>query len=549
MVQKVAVIEAAREGDLLTLRQLLDEDAAAVGARGWMDETALHVAAKVGSAGAVRMLLDAGADPLARRTNQDTPLHWATTGAVAALLLQAVHSPDHLNEFGQTPLHRARDPEVVTVLLRGGASLTARDFQGDTPLHKAGAAKARLLLDAGAELEARNGRGETPLHRAVWEGDDVLVALLLAEGANPVVRDRSGSSPHHLARSRGPEEVRVRLAAAGGSLLEPTDPVIVIGSAQSALWTGRRAVSVAGHATLVRWRLDRTPQPEVIMPTEHTAIHDLAVHPRRPLIAVAPVDAPVELRGDDLADPELLGELTNVSALAFSPDGRWLAAALDPERVVLLDLDTRTITADVEAGERIGCVDFSPDGTLLATTCSFQAGAHVRVDRVTARGGLEPVTEIKRAARDTIPAAVFAPDNRYLVVWETSGIDHSRPPGWRADILLTDTDGFVIWQRSVDAEITGVATPQLDWFTRPCFSADGAMIAIGFDGVVVLLRTNDGATLAVVPVGGDARSVAVCPVTGGLVAATDRGLRRIEVTSRLGRAMRRLLRGGTTAGR
>ncbi|GAA2709031.1 ankyrin repeat domain-containing protein [Actinoplanes palleronii] len=531
MVQKVAVIEAAREGDLLTLRQLLDEDAAAVGARGWMGETPLHAAAGAGSAGAVRMLLGARADALACRTNGFTPLHEAATGEIAELLIRALSgaSLDQLNAFGQTPLHRARDPEVVTVLLRAGASFTARDFQGDTPLHKAGAAKARLLLDAGAELEARSGRGETPLHHAVWGGDDALVALLLAEGANPIVRDKSGSSPHHLARSRGPEEVRVRLAAAGGSLLEPTDPVIVIGSAQSAVRTGRAAVSVAGHATLVRWRLDGVPRPEVIVPTEHVAIHDLAVHPLRPLIAVAPVDAPVELRGDDLADPELLGELANVSALVFSPDGRWLAAALDPERVVLLDLDTRTVTADVEAGERTDCVDFSPDGAFLATTCSFQGGAHVRIDRVTAGGGLEPVTEIERAARDTIPAAVFAPDSRYLAIWETSGIDHPRrPPGWRGDVLLTDTDGFVIWQRSVDAEITGVATPQVGWFTRPCFTADGAMIALGFDGVVVLLRTNDGATLAVVPVGGDALSVAACPVTGGLIVATDHGLRRIE---------------------
>lgn len=546
------VIRSARDGDLLVLGRLLGEDSAVVNARGWMGETPLHAAAAAGSAGAVRMLLEAGAGARARRDNGDTPLHRAATGEIAELLFRAGHdvTPDQHNEFGQTPLHCAHDREVTAVLLRCGASLSARDHRGSTPLHHAGVPKARVLLNAGADIEARDGQGQTPLHRAVYDGDTELVALLLAEGADPVVRDHGGSSPRHLADSRGPREIRDLLAAAGGSLAEPASPTIVAGSRQSALRMGRDgrvAFSVTGHATLVRWRLDRPARPEVIVATEHTAIRDLAVHPRRPLIAVAPVDAPAELRGDDLADPEPLPGLEDVTALAFSPDGRWLAAATHLERVVLFDLDTRQVTADAEAGERSDCVDFSADGALLATACSGQGGAYVRVDRVTAGGGLELLTEIVRPASDTIPAAVFTPDGRHLVIWQTSAVGNERrAAGWRGDVLLSDTAGGVTWERAIDADTTDKRAPlaavgaPTGWHTKPCITPDGEKIALGLDGTVVLIRTNDGNPLAVLPIDGTANAAAIDPVTATFVVATDNGLRKIEPKANLSPALRHL---------
>ncbi|BCY08698.1 WD40 repeat domain-containing protein [Actinoplanes sp. L3-i22] len=377
----------------------------------------------------------------------------------------------------------------------------------------------RWVLDEDpAAATARGWMGETPLHCAVRSGDVEMVALLLAAGADASVCDNGGSSPAHLARARG--------LALDAPLTEPMDPGTVVASAQSALrvsGAGRTAFDVAGHATLVRWGLDKM-WPEVIVATEHAAIGDLAVHPSRPLVAVAPTEGPVELRGDDFANPQLIHELCDITALAFSPDGRLLAAAGGLERIMLFDLQTRRITADAEAGERNGSVAFSPDGTLLATTCSFQTGAHVRVDRVTDDGALEPLARIERAARDTIPAAVFAPDGRYLVIWETSGIiDKRDTSGYRGDLLLTDTDGFVVWQRRVEVD----GGPQY-WITTPCLSRDGASIALGLDGVLLRFRTNDGTPLPSRRIDGNA--IAVATAGRRLIVATDRSLLSIKAS-------------------
>ncbi len=377
-----AVVRAARDGDVAILRGLLDEDPQVANARGWMGEAPLHAAAGDGSAAAVRLLIEAGAEPRARRDNGDTALHHAATAEIAELLIRAARevTPDQHNEYQQTPLHTAVDGEVAAVLLRYGAELTARDFMGGTPLHRTGVAKARVLIAAGADVYACDDSGRTPLHEAVWRGDANLVELLLAAGADPTVRDHGGSSPVHLARSRGPQPVHALLQTAlqtsGRSLAESVDPAAVAGRPQfkpRVVGDERSALSVASHAILVRWWLNGAPRPQAVVATDHAGICDLAVHPRRPLLAVAPRGGPVELRHrDGFARTDLLTDLVDVTALAFAPDGQRLAAATRDERVVLFDLDTRRVTAEVEGGEWTGGLAFAPGGRILASACSFQ---------------------------------------------------------------------------------------------------------------------------------------------------------------------------------
>lgn len=537
---------SARDGDVAAVAALLGDDPSAVNTRGRMGATPLHAAAAQGALGVVELLLAKGADPRARRDDGDTPLHRAAGAAVAELLIRFARDgrPDQRNDLQQTPLHTCTDDEVAEVLLRHGASLTARDFAGATPLGDAGAAKARVLLNAGAEVDARDHGGRTALHRAVARDDAEVVELLLAAGADPALRDVGGESPVHLAANRRREGIGERLRAALAtttrSLAERADASTVggLGQREPRMGSdGRTVYSVAGHAVLVRWRLDESPRPEAIAATEHRMLSALAVDPRGGVVAVAPADAPVELRrSDDLAVVSVLDDLAGITALAFSPDGRWLAAATGNERVLLVDSATGKVTAELDAGERNDSVAFSPDGRLLATACSFQGGAHVRLDRVHDDGQLYQHALIDRADRgtapehfvDTIPGLAFTPGGR-LAIWETSAIYHERrPPGWRGNLLLADTDGRVLWHRSIDATVTGrrtsleVCGSPMGYFTTPGPAAAGETIALALDGVVVQLAAADGTPAAVVPIAGKAG--AVC---ADRLVATDSGWQQL----------------------
>lgn len=148
---------AAKYGRTEALAAALDADADLLGRAGPDGWTALHLAAHFGHAGAVRLLLERGADVHARSANamRNTPLHAALAGArdaatVAALL---AHGADvnAVAASGVTPLHLAAsrgDLALIDRLLALGATTTAMD-DGQTP---AALAEARGHPDAAARL-------------------------------------------------------------------------------------------------------------------------------------------------------------------------------------------------------------------------------------------------------------------------------------------------------------------------------------------------------------------------------------------------------------
>ncbi len=123
------VFDAAALGDAARLTQLLEADPAYVHLWSADGFTALHFAAFLGGPGAVRVLLDAGAD----------------VAAVAR------------NEMRVQPLHSAAANGNVE--------------------------SCRLLLEAGADPNARQQRDFTPMDEALQEHNEELIALLRRHGA------------------------------------------------------------------------------------------------------------------------------------------------------------------------------------------------------------------------------------------------------------------------------------------------------------------------------------------------------------------------------
>lgn len=110
---------------------------------------------------------------------------------------------------GRTPLHYAAledRVEEVRGLLATGADPDAQDRQGFTPLHFAAqqgaVSSAQLLAAAGAQVNIPDVFGNTPLHKAAFQfqgGDPALIRLLIAAGADPDLRNKTGRSPRDVA--------------------------------------------------------------------------------------------------------------------------------------------------------------------------------------------------------------------------------------------------------------------------------------------------------------------------------------------------------------
>ena len=90
--------------------------------------------------------------------------------------------------------------DILLLLLENGANLEDLDKYFITPLHRAswtGTLEAvRCLLDHGANIEARDDEGWTPLHCAAKEMNRIqVVRFLLERGADVNARDNTGMTP------------------------------------------------------------------------------------------------------------------------------------------------------------------------------------------------------------------------------------------------------------------------------------------------------------------------------------------------------------------
>ncbi|KAL0609713.1 B-cell lymphoma 3 protein [Plecturocebus cupreus] len=185
-------------------------------------DTPLHIAVVQGNLPAVHRLVNLfqqGGRELDTYNNlRQTPLHLAvitTLPFVVRLLVTAGASPMALDRHGQTAAHLAcehRSPTCLQALLDSAApgtlDLEARNYDGLTALHVAVNTECQetvqLLLERGADIDAVDIKsGRSPLIHAVENNSLSMVQLLLQHGANVNAQMYSGSSALHSASGRG----------------------------------------------------------------------------------------------------------------------------------------------------------------------------------------------------------------------------------------------------------------------------------------------------------------------------------------------------------
>ena len=189
-------------------------------------EIALHLAAKNkgNSAGAIKTLLSARADPKQRTETGENLLHYMAkynqTPKAFRVLLSIEPKLMDKDDQGNNPLHHWMKESngnlaVLRVLLLFTPSLLIEDWINErndsleTALHL-GVKNTRhpitvetvkLLKSAGADFDARDGKGNTPLHGIVQNKHQTLsvISALLAAGANPKAVNKRGQNYLHLA--------------------------------------------------------------------------------------------------------------------------------------------------------------------------------------------------------------------------------------------------------------------------------------------------------------------------------------------------------------
>jgi len=170
----------------------------------------------------VRTLLNRGFDPNTRDEKGLTGLMIALREPSPKVIDVLLESPktdvNTLNASDESPLMLAAikgNQELVTKLLARDAAVNKT---GWTPLHYAASSGQltiiKVLLDKYAFIDAQSPNGTTPLMMAAMYGSTQGVELLLAEGADPLLKNQQGMTAADFAqRGQRPDAVALLNAA------------------------------------------------------------------------------------------------------------------------------------------------------------------------------------------------------------------------------------------------------------------------------------------------------------------------------------------------
>ncbi|XP_066257922.1 ankyrin repeat domain-containing protein 50 isoform X2 [Euwallacea similis] len=218
-------------------------------------QAALHVAARLGQAQVVKVLLDSGANVDQADIDGWTPLRAAAWGGhteVVDLLVQHGCQLDSVDAENRTALRAAAwsgHEEIVRILLQHGANVNLTDHEGRTALIAAAymghSEIVDHLLDYGADINHADADGRTALSVAALCAPRTpgvsVVSTLLERGATVDHKDKEGMTPLLVASFEGHRDVCELL------LENEADVDHCDNSGRSPLW----AAASMGHAPVV----------------------------------------------------------------------------------------------------------------------------------------------------------------------------------------------------------------------------------------------------------------------------------------------------------
>jgi len=213
-----ALIQAARKGDIETVKQHLDAGAD-VNAKVMNGETSLTSAAYSGHKEIVELLLANGADVNANDRNGSTPLHSAKTKEIDELLIAKGADVNARNKNNETPIDLARRKSTRILLRENGAEYSTIHYaarHGDLDMVK-------KFLTKGVDVNIKYGKNEwTPLLFAAPGHHKDVLELLISKGANVNATGKRKLTALHFA-ARGEKLEIVQLLVNNGANIEAED--------------------------------------------------------------------------------------------------------------------------------------------------------------------------------------------------------------------------------------------------------------------------------------------------------------------------------------
>ena len=210
-------------------------------------------------------------------------------------------------------------------------------------------------------------------------------------------------------------------------------------------------------------------------------------------------------------ESSVLGSLCCPSTVAASPDGQLVAVGTDEGNIVILNIDTLQIVAQMAHGDGINSIAFSPDGKRIVSgsgnliSQSLDTSARVW-DAYT---GAEISSLIYDTPDVEVSAVVFSLDSKY-VASSTGGSYNNTVTVWEADtgkeiaIMVHDSGSL-----------------------RAAFSPDGSYIVSAGDKTARVWETQTGVELIRLTSGDFVKSVAFSPDGRLIASGGDDGWARV----------------------